>query len=152
MELELNSPVSVDHATISPLKIDGKYFSDILEDEVREITGRPVSEWKVPGNTAIPAGRYKIIINMSAKFKKLLPLLIGVPGFEGIRIHSGRDIESTEGCLIPGHKTNDNLVTDSFSIKEKLQAKIQTAIDSGEEVYINIVRTLPPVLRNTGAA
>lgn len=89
---------------------------------------------------------------MSAKFKKLLPLLIGVPGFEGIRIHSGRDIESTEGCLIPGHKTNDNLVTDSFSIKEKLQAKIQTAIDSGEEVYINIVRTLPPVLRNTGAA
>jgi hypothetical protein len=53
-----------------------------LEDQERPV--------KINGVTAIPTGRYKLIINKSVRFKKLMPLLLNVPFFTGIRFHAGR--------------------------------------------------------------
>ena len=72
----------------------------VLEDQVREVVGEPVSEWKVPGKTAIPAGRYKVLITFSNRFQKLMPQLMDVPGFTGVRIHAGNTAADTEGCLL----------------------------------------------------
>lgn len=90
--------------TLGVLSCNGEHLCYTLEDPVREISGRPVSDWKIHGKTAIPEGTYKCIIDMSTRFKRLLPRLIGVPGFTGVRIHAGNTAEDTEGCVLVGLK------------------------------------------------
>ena len=91
-----------DDTTIGILKHDGKQICFTLEDKVREIPGKPVDQWKVPSRTAIPSGEYDVVITMSNRFKRLMPLLLDVPGFAGVRIHSGNTHEDTEGCILLG--------------------------------------------------
>lgn len=81
--------------TIGKLYIDGAYFCDTLEDKVRKGA-------KVYGKTAIPAGKYKVKKTWSPKYAKTLPEIQNVPGFSGIRIHSGNTAADTDGCLLIG--------------------------------------------------
>jgi hypothetical protein len=126
--------------TIGDLYIDGDWFCFILEDIVREVEGQPVESWKVKGATAIPAGNYKVQITYSNRFKRDLPLLVGVPGFEGIRIHPGNTDADTEGCLLPGMALGlgDESVSRSREAFDALFAKLGAAEDAGEEIEITI--------------
>lgn len=108
------------------------------EDLVREIEGRPVSEWKIYGKTAIPRGRYKVLITMSQRFGKKLPYLMDVPGFTGIRIHSGSYAEHTEGCILPGLTRLPTGVGRSRDAMAIIQPMIQKVLDAGEEVWLTI--------------
>ena len=74
-----------------------------LEDVVREIPGQPVTAWKIKRETAIPRGTYTIRVTYSNRFGVDLPLLLDVPGFEGIRIHGGNTKADTEGCILVAH-------------------------------------------------
>lgn len=130
MELKLDRYDKNDKRTISNLYVDDKWECYVLEDPVRPV--------KIKGKTAIPAGRYRIIINMSQRFKKLLCLLLGVPNYEGIRIHSGNDADDTEGCLIPGKGRLEDKVFNSKVAVAALQNKIQDALNRKEEVWITI--------------
>jgi len=73
-----------------------------LEDKYREVDGQDVQVWKVQDKTAIPKGVYDVRITFSNRFQSRLPLLLNVPGFTGIRIHSGNSSKNTEGCLLVG--------------------------------------------------
>lgn len=84
--------------TIGETYVDGKRLGVCLEDAVREVPGRPVSEWKVKGQTAIPVGTYQVSLTMSNRFKRIMPQVHDVPGFEGVRIHGGNTHQDTEGC------------------------------------------------------
>ena len=138
MEIELKRTVFTDQSTIGMLSIDGEFVAYCLEDVVREVPGKPVAEWKIPAETAIPQGRYRVDRNMSNRFKKVLPLLIGVKGFDGIRIHSGNVAANTEGCLLPGlHKAQD-MVTESRDAFKIIDARIAEALDAGETVWIDV--------------
>src|SRR5437773_6046728 len=95
MELLLRRRASAHGCTIGELVVDGVFECYSLEDEVR---GGP----KIPGQTAIPAGRYRVVITPSQRFGRLLPLLEDVPGFEGIRIHAGNTSADTAGCILVG--------------------------------------------------
>ena len=74
-----------------------------LEDVVREVPGEPVEAWKIKGDTAIPRGTYAVRVTRSNRFKTDLPLLLNVPGFEGVRIHGGNTAADTEGCILVAH-------------------------------------------------
>ena len=74
----------------------------VLEDKYREVEGQDVKVWKVQDKTAIPKGVYDVRITFSNRFQSKLPLLIDVPGFTGIRIHTGNSSKNTEGCLLVG--------------------------------------------------
>jgi len=104
MKLKLERVQRSPVCTIGSLTIDGAWQCWTLEDPVREVPGMPVEKWKVYGETAIPFGTYKVDITMSARFKRMLPILLDVPGFSGIRIHPGNTAVDTEGCLLPGEQ------------------------------------------------
>jgi 3-hydroxy-3-methylglutaryl CoA synthase len=84
-----------------------QFFSNTLEDTVRDINKDGVNEVKIYGETAIPYGTYKVTITYSPKFQRNLPLVNNVNGFEGVRIHPGNTPQDTEGCILVG--VNDQI-------------------------------------------
>ena len=88
--------------TIGRLYCDDNYICYVLEDRVREVEGQAVTEWKVQNETAIPRGTYRVVIDHSDHFNKELPHILDVPGYTGVRIHTGNSDKDTEGCLLVG--------------------------------------------------
>jgi hypothetical protein len=139
MLIRLNRNWTSDDCTIGEMLVDDKHECYILEDTVREVEGQPVESWKVPGKTAIPRGEYIIKRTMSARFGRVLPLLLEVPGYAGVRIHPGNTAADTEGCLLPGIVKDGKAVLNSRAAFAALDAKIMEAEKKGEEVKITIV-------------
>lgn len=138
MKLTLNRSQSDGACTIGQLLVDGVQECFTLEDVVREVPGQPVASWKVFGQTAIPRGAYGIIINYSQHFGRDLPLLLNVPGFDGVRIHPGNVAADTEGCLLVGVDRLTDSIGRSRIAFDALFPKIQQALARGELVTIEI--------------
>ena len=117
MKLKLIRKYKCPNYTIGHLYINDKYFCDTLEDTVRELNS---IEDKIKHKTAIPKGKYKVVVTMSPRFKRLLPLLLNVPFFEGIRIHRGNDENDTSGCIIVGENKIKGKVINSTYYEKKL--------------------------------
>lgn len=131
MRLTLQRLELSEESTIGRLSIDGADFCWTLEDMVR-------SGPKVYGKTAIPAGKYEIQLTMSNRFKRVLPLLINVPGFDGVRIHPGNTAADTDGCLLVGFGHGENVITQSRDAFNALFAKMEQASKRGEPLSIEI--------------
>lgn len=134
--------------TISRVYIDGVRFGDgkawcsCLEDEDRGLTqDMPIAEIrnrKVKGQTAIPSGEYTVVVTWSPRFKRDMPLVENVPGFEGIRLHSGNDAGDTEGCLLWGENTVVGKVLNSRYWTGLLEERISAALKRGGTVRLKI--------------
>ena len=133
MNLKLVRKTFTEQSTIGELSVNGKFECFTLEDRVRAM-GAP----KVHGETAIPEGIYEVAITFSDKFKKLLPLLLNVPNFEGIRIHSGNTRADTEGCILVGQTKAKDFVGGSRAAFNVLFPKLQAAIKK-EKIFIQVV-------------
>lgn len=129
-------------ATPGELSADGRPFCRCLEDPVREIAGVPVERWKVKGNTAIPAGRYRVTMDMSARFKRFMLHVLDVPGFDGIRIHNGDGHEDTEGCPLVNYRRDpldgERLADYDRGAMLDLEARVSLALFSDEEVWLEV--------------
>ena len=116
-----------------------RYFCDTLEPTWRDYAN---GAYKVKGRSAIPEGRYAVVISYSPKFKQWLPILLGGPEFnrkwQGIRIHAGNTSEDTEGCILVGKNREVGKVLDSRILVKRLKQKIVEAKDKGEAVWITI--------------
>lgn len=123
MELTLQRKWPREGYIIGRLLIDGEFFCHTLEPPYKR------------SHPCIPAGRYRVIVNMSPKFKKLLPRLLNVPGRDGILIHSGNTAKDTEGCILVGDNTQVGKVLNSRITMARLQPKIEAA----DECWINVV-------------
>lgn len=128
MKLKLKRQDYSDSRTIGRLSIDGEDFCWTLEDAVR--TGP-----KVYGKTAIPAGTYAVKLTMSPRFARILPLLIDVPGFDGVRIHPGNTAADTEGCLLVGTGRTNDAITGSRDAFNALMARLEHA--AGIEIEVS---------------
>ena len=115
------------------------YFCDTLEPTWRDYVN---GAYKVKGRSAIPEGRYAVVISYSPKFKKWLPILLGGPEFnrkwQGIRIHAGNTSEDTEGCILVGKNREVGKVLDSRIWVHRLKQKIVEAKAKGEAVWLTI--------------
>ena len=123
MKLRLERIFKGENYTIGRLYIDDIYFCDTLEDTIRSIDEN--GNGKVYGKTAIPSGKYNVIMSMSDRFKRVLPLLQNVPHFEGIRIHSGNTADDTHGCILVGKNTEIGKVTSSKIYETDLIKKLK---------------------------
>ncbi|MGE3276711.1 MAG: DUF5675 family protein [Vicinamibacterales bacterium] len=123
--------------TFGALYVDDVWQCWTLEDAIRERAGEPVEAWKVPGQTAIPAGRYRVLVTPSPRFKRELPILLDVPGFTGIRIHPGNTARDTDGCLLVGQVRETGGVYQSRAACEALIGTIRDGLARGD-VWISV--------------
>ena len=130
------------------------YFCDTMEPSWRNLKGielKPEEEnarfsresgkvaRKIPGHTAIPEGSYRVLITKSPRFKKWLPYVQGVPGFEGIRIHAGNYPDDTQGCILVGENRVKGMVVNSRIWLHRLMNRIQAAENLGEGIWITVI-------------
>ena len=115
------------------------YFCDTLEPTWRDYAngGR-----KIKGRSAIPEGRYAVVISYSPKFRQWLPILLGGPEFnrewQGVRIHAGNTAKDTQGCILVGENSQIGFVFNSRHWLEKLKKKIVEAKSRDESVWLTI--------------
>ena len=138
MKLELIRIANRPTYCIGKLYIDGEYFCDVIEDTDRGLDNSmsvdEILKKKIKGETAIPTGIYKIEITYSPKYKCMMPLILGVKGYSGVRIHSGNSSKDTEGCLLVGRNTVVGMVTESRNTYQRLFARLQKAKDISIEI------------------
>lgn len=134
MELKLNRIFLGSSATIGELLVNDKHLCDTLEDRVR-----PEGE-KVYGKTAIPEGTYEVKLTHSPRFKKILPEILNVPNFSGIRIHTGNSSKDTEGCIIVGtwDGEKEDWVGNSRIAFDELMTLLEEATSNKEKVTITV--------------
>lgn len=127
---------------IGKLYLNGKYLFDTLEDVDRGLsdamTEDEVRNIKVKGETAIPVGIYKVILNYSPKYKRVMPLITNVKGYSGIRIHSGNSAKDTEGCILVGRNTIVGRLTESRKCYDALFKRLQQK--GSNDITIEITR------------
>lgn len=142
MKLTLKRKTFTETSTIGELSIDGVFECFILEDKERGLKqSLPLDdnqELKVYAKTAIPYGTYEIAITYSNRLKQYLPLIMAVPAFDGIRIHSGNVAEDTEGCLLPGLTMSIDAVQQSRKAFNALFAKLK-AVEKKEKITIEVI-------------
>lgn len=155
MELRLERTYKGPQYTIGHLYINNEFFCDTIEDVDRGITqDMPFTNtknntgyWtdkdgnkiqKVYGETAIPTGVYEITLTYSSKFKKILPILLKVNGFDGVRIHSGNTQKDSLGCIIVGENKAKGQVLNSRNTMNRLMPLLEKAIENKETIKISI--------------
>lgn len=153
MELKVKRKAFKKDYTIGDLFVNGKFFSNTLEDTDRSLTqDMPIEEIKakkVYGKTAIPTGTYDIDMNtVSPKFKDRswakpyggkIPRLVNVLGFDGVLCHPGNTSSDTSGCLLVGKNSIKGMVTDSTRTFHELMSKyLLPAKVKGEKITITI--------------
>lgn len=122
-------------ATLGKLLVNGNYTCETLEDQDRKLETGGV---KILKETAIPRGTYVVTVDMSTRFGKLLPRLLDVPQFTGVRIHPGNGVGDTEGCILVGTGRLGKTVTDSRKAFNILFSLITKAFYAGEKITIEV--------------
>ena len=149
MELRLDRIFRTNEYTIGELYVDGAYISDTLEDteitlpEVCPNTPKGITckcKEKVYGDTAVPAGTYEVKLSYSNRFKRIMPEILNVPHFLGIRIHKGNKTADTEGCILVGtwDGMKEDWISNSTVTYNKIIPLLQKAVDNKEQVTITI--------------
>ena len=123
MKLTLERISKTSECTIGELYVDGKFECYTLEDVVRD------NGVKIDGQTAIPAGTYRVQITFSNRFQKLLPELLNVPNYTGVRIHTGNTSKDTEGCILVGKARLTNSIVESRLAFDHLFPQLKAAKD-----------------------
>lgn len=144
VELRLPRDVFTEDSTTGVLSVDATPWSEqtrlccVLEDRIR------APGVKIHGKTAIPPGRYRVVRTFSQRFRRILPLLIGVPNYSGVRIHSGNRAVDTDGCLCVGLERRENVVLRSRQAMLVIDDLFDRAEQMGLDVFITIENVNPP--------
>jgi pseudouridine-5'-phosphate glycosidase len=116
--------------------INNAQFCYTIEDIVR------APGIKIAGVTAIPSGRYSVILNKSVRFNRIMPEILDVPSFSGIRIHWGNTALQTEGCPIVGYYYSSNVpnfISDSVRCFDAIFLKMVECLVAKEQMWITII-------------
>ena len=135
LEVVIQRTSFTDTFTLGKMTVDGLHFGFTCEDVDRKLEEGGV---KIPGQTAIPRGRYRLAVTFSQRFQKLMPLVEGVPGYTGVRIHGGNTHMNTEGCPLLGKVRTAEGVANCAERNATLIDMILAAEDEGRECWLEV--------------
>ena len=138
LELLLKRKIHNENSTEGNMLVDNNWFCHTIEDKVRAKPNEWKSSLKVYAKTAIPYGRYRVLVTYSNRFKRQLTAVLDVPDFEGIRIHNGVSETSSAGCIIVSYKANKGSLVNDRKAMNDLCDMVQAATDAGKECWITI--------------
>lgn len=142
MEITIKRIAKRNGYTIGHLSVNNQYFCDTLEDRDRGLTSAmsrlDIAKIKVKSQTSIPTGRYRVIFTYSPKFRRKMPLLLDVPGFDAIRFHYGNTAADSEGCILVGENKQKGMVLNSRKTFERLNDTMAKADTRGEALWVTI--------------
>ncbi len=145
MKIDIIRDTFTNVSTIGKMYINDTYFCNTLEDVDRDLlsttTLEEIKDVKVYGQTAIPYGRYEVILSYSDRFKKYLPLLLNVPGYAGIRIHAGNTSIDTLGCILVGEKREKDKILESLKAMTRLLGLI-TKVSKKEKIVLTVTKLI----------
>lgn len=148
MDLILTRHTFTPYSTIGDLTLGGVHVCHVLEDCDRGLDwtmpSADIESLKVFGRTAIPAGSYVVRVTWSPRFRQMMPILVGVPGYEGVRIHPGNTDADTEGCLLPGVVAGADRVERSRDAYQHVLGLLLGAAAKGDVVTLTINRNGAP--------
>lgn len=121
-----------DNCIIGNFFINDFWLCYSLEDKLRKK--------KIYGKTAIPNGEYKVVLDHSYKYNRVMPHILDVPNFKGVRIHKGNTEKDTEGCVLLGAHKGEGYIYNCSRVYNKLVEQMQEAIENGEEIKIILER------------
>lgn len=136
MQMVIKRQIMADGFTLGTFSIDGARVGYTCEDPDRRLEEGGV---KIPGETAIPRGKYRAILSFSQRFQALMPEVLEVPGFEGIRIHGGNTAADTHGCPLLGAQATPTGVRECAGVNAFLRQTIGKAIAAGEDVWLEVM-------------
>lgn len=140
MKIKVVRQVFTDKSTIGSLYVNDVFFCYTLEDKDRGLDQSQsvftIQAKKLFGITAIPYGKYPLIVNKSPKFGRLLPRLQGIKGFDGVLIHRGNSAEHSHGCILVGYKKGTDCIMEST----KAEADLITILQRESTHTIEIVK------------
>lgn len=122
--------------TLGRLFVDGMMYGFTCEDQDRKLEENPGA--KIQKRTAIPRGLYRLTLSFSNRFKKVMPLIKDVPGFDGVRIHGGNDQYDTEGCPLLGKTRTADGVANCKEVNARLLERIQYEEAVGNNCWIEV--------------
>ena len=124
MKLKVIRELKTEVSTIGKLYINEKFFCYTLEDNDRGLKQTDsllfINTKKIFGVTAIPSGNYELIVNLSPKFKRMLPRILNIKGFDGVLMHRGNTANDSLGCIILGYQKGENAIFDSTKAENDL--------------------------------
>lgn len=134
MKLTLNRKWKTKKSTIGELFVDGKFECYTLEDFVRK-----PGEAKVYGETAIPSGIYRVVVDFSNRFQRRMPHVLDVPNFTGIRIHAGLNPSHTLGCILVGDTLGDPNNPDDIGGSQAAYKRLFAKLDNATDIKLEVV-------------
>ena len=141
MKLKVVRETKNDICTIGSLFINGEFFCYTLEDKDRGLKQTDsllfINTKKIFGLTAIPSGTYKLIVNQSPKFKRMLPRILDIKGFDGVLLHRGNSASDSLGCILIGYKKGENSIFESTKAEADLVNRL--LLHNSESHTIEIV-------------
>ena len=144
MRVKLKRIAFKDEYTIGKVYINDRYFCDALEDKDRGLydwqSVEYILEKKIKHKTAIPYGMYKLLWSYSPKYKRMMPEIMGVKGFSGIRVHSGNTAEHSSGCVLLGYNKKVGMVLDSRKVCKKFDDIVEGYYKKGEPMTFEITK------------
>jgi hypothetical protein len=136
MELQVKRHWFTEKTSIGILKVNDTWFSFTLEDALR------AEGVKVAGATCVDAGYYRLVLDYSNRFQCVMPHILDVPRFLGVRIHAGNKAEDTEGCILLGLERDPlhqpDRILRSRDAFNALMVLLKAAADKGEEIWLTI--------------
>lgn len=136
MILEIKRHWFTPKSTSGIINVDGVWFAFSLEDVAR------AAGVKITGETCIPPGEYKVVLDYSNRFQRIMPHILDVPRFLGVRIHAGNTELDTSGCILLGCERGPDAIWRSKDAFNALFDLLKAASDKGDT--INLIITNEP--------